>query len=99
MKFSGTGKLWRWTGDKASWHFIGIPKDVSAEIKKVQHQRKQRRGFGAVKVTVTVGVTSWSTSIFPDSRSGTFLLPVKALVRKKEDIHDGEDVPFVLLLE
>ena len=55
---------------------------------------KNRRGFGSVPVSVTIGETNWDTSIFPDSKSGTFILPVKAKVRKDEDIEAGETVEF-----
>ena len=36
--------------------------------------------------------TRWRTSVFPDKRSGTFLLPLKAEVRKKERMLDGDTV-------
>ena len=51
-----------------------------------------RRGFGAVRVRVTVGATSWSTSIFPDSTRGSYVLPVKKAVRTAEGIREGDDV-------
>ena len=33
-------------------------------------------------------------SIFPDSKSGTYILPLKAKVRKKENIYEGDTVTF-----
>ena len=41
-----------------------------------------RRGFGSVRVSATTGVTTWKTSIFPDGKTGTYLLPVKKAVRQ-----------------
>ncbi len=55
-----------------------------------------RRGFGSVRVEATIGKTSWKTSIFPDSRSGTYLLPLKASVRRAEDLVDGDEITFAL---
>jgi hypothetical protein len=51
-----------------------------------------RRGFGSVRVTVTVGASSWQTSIFPDTKTGAYLLPVKKAVRMAEHLHAGDEV-------
>jgi hypothetical protein len=56
-----------------------------------------RRGWGSLRVRATIGKTTWKTSIFPDEKSKSYVLPVKAEVRKKENIKDGE--PVVLTLE
>ena len=85
-------KLWVYPGESANWHFLTIPKDTTADIKK--ETTGLRKGFGSVPVRVTIGVTTWETSIFPDSKSGTFLLPVKAKVRKAEDLFEDEAVDF-----
>jgi hypothetical protein len=89
-------KLWIWPGGTANWHFITVPKKESADIKS---KIKLRRGFGSVKVEAQLGKTKWETSIFPDSRSGTYLLPVKAKVRREEGIDAGEEVAVVLKTE
>jgi len=51
-----------------------------------------RRGFGAVKVSVSVGQTKWRSSVFPDAKSGRYLLPLKAEVRKKVKIAAGDTI-------
>jgi hypothetical protein len=43
-----------------------------------------------VRVRATVGGTSWSTSIFPDSSHGVYVLPVKRDVRRAEDLDVGD---------
>jgi hypothetical protein len=55
-----------------------------------------RPGFGSVYVDATIGRTTWQTSIFPDSARGTYLLPVKAPVRRAEGLGPG-DLAFVSL--
>jgi len=45
-----------------------------------------------VRVDVTVGATSWRTSIFPDSKTGTYLVPVKKAVRVAEHLEAGHEV-------
>src|SRR5688572_28510801 len=66
----------------AGWHFLSLPQKQSEEIKKTFAPLK--RGWGSLPVHVTIGTTHWSTSIFPDKKSGTYLLPLKADVRKKD---------------
>lgn len=60
-----------------------------------------RRGFGSVRVEVTVGPTTWCTSIFPSKESGSYVLPVKKAVRAAAEAEEGDDVDveLVLLLE
>jgi len=81
--------LWRYPGDVA-WHFVSVPVPLSEEIRFFCPRRGS--GWGAVRVTVTIGGTRWQTSIFPDKASGSFLLPVKAEVRKKERLEADREV-------
>lgn len=80
--------LWLYPGESANWHFITVPKDVSGKI--TGRFREFRRGWGSLPVSVTIGKTSWKTSIFPDGKTGTYLLPVKAVVRRAEGIEAGD---------
>lgn len=78
----------------AGWHFLTVPKKESEEIKKNFGAKK--RGWGSLPVEVTIGKTSWKTSIFPERKSGTYLLPLKADVRKKENIYSGDSTVFII---
>lgn len=93
--FSFTAPLWLYPGD-AGWWFLSLPTDVSDEIEDLT--AGERRGFGSVKVEVTVGGTTWSTSLFPDAKRSTYVLPVKKAVRVAEGLDDGEDVAVRLSL-
>ena len=88
--YSFTSKLWLYPGAQAAWHFITVPKKESALIK--EKHGKNARGWGSLPVSVSIGKTTWQTSIFPDRKSGTYLLPVKADVRRKEGIEEGDTV-------
>ena len=68
----------------------------SAEIKKLY--AVSRRGFGSLPVLVKMGKTEWKTSIFPDSRSGTYILPIKAAVRRAEGAFEGEEMSFSITI-
>lgn len=88
-------ELWLYSG-KAAWHFITLPHDVTDEIDELT--APTRRGFGSVRVTVTVGSTTWQTSIFPDTKAGSFVLPVKKPVRAAAQISAGDQVDVTLQL-
>lgn len=92
--FTLKAKVWLWQG-KAAWHFITIPTDLSAQIKGFDDT--PRRGFGSVPVKITIGSTTWKTSIFPEKK-GTYILPLKADIRKKEHITEGDNVQVRITL-
>jgi hypothetical protein len=85
-------ELWLWDGD-AAWHFVTLPEDVSDEV---EDEAGERRGFGSVPVEVTLGSSTWRTSVFPDSKRGAFLLPVKKQVRTREQVEVGDVVTVEL---
>lgn len=92
-----TATLWLYPGESASWHFLSLPKQTAKEI-RAKSVVKKRRGFGSVRVSVMIGETTWSTSIFPSKVDDTYILPVKASVRKKECIEAGDSVTFALTI-
>jgi hypothetical protein len=57
-----------------------------------------KRGFGSVRVVVTIGETTWNTSIFPDTANESFALPIKKQVRVREGIDEGDVVEVHLEL-
>ncbi|MDO8364390.1 MAG: DUF1905 domain-containing protein [Actinomycetota bacterium] len=92
-----TAPLWKWQGDgTASWRFVTLPFDVTDEIDDITTGRQG--GFGSVPVKVTVGRTTWTTSVFPSKEQKSFILPVKAPVRKAEGLSDGNAVAVHLEL-
>ena len=99
-----TAQLWLWESDKAParWHFLSIDGEVAEAIHALALMRRlesgQKRGWGALKVHVTIGTTSWDTSVFPNKSSGGWLLPVKAAVRKAEVLVAGDEVQITVTL-
>lgn len=81
------------SGQVGAWHFVTIDKDTSAEIKRFD--TFPRRGFGAIRVKVKIGETSWETSVFWEKK-GTYILPIKKEIRKKESIKEGDEIDVVL---
>jgi hypothetical protein len=82
-------ELWIWDARRAdSWTFVSLPTDASREIRELTDG--PRRGFGSVKVRVTLGGSTWTTSIFPDAAKNTYVLPIKRAVRKAEELGEGD---------
>jgi hypothetical protein len=80
--------LWLYPGE-GSWYFVTVPEDISDEITDLTEGR--RKGFGSVCVTVTVGASTWQTSVFP-TKSGTYMLPIKKPIRTAENLLEGTPV-------
>jgi Domain of unknown function (DUF1905) len=99
-----TAALWIWTSDKApaSWHFLTIDGEAGEAIHALSLMRRleggRRPGWGSMKVSATIGDTSWETSIFPANEVNGWLLPVKAAVRKAEGLVTGDTVEVTITL-
>ena len=87
-------KVWIHDG-AAAWHFLTLPRKQAREIRMLVGGATGR-GWGSVPVVVTAGGTTWRTSIFPDKKAGSFVLPLKAEVRVAEGIRAGDTVEFLL---
>ena len=87
--------LWEWESspEGTAWVFVTVPEDETEEIRL---RSGPPRGFGSVRVEVTVGATVWRTSIFPSS--DTYVLPVKKAVRAAEGLEIGDTVRVRLTL-
>ncbi|MGH3878952.1 MAG: DUF1905 domain-containing protein [Actinophytocola sp.] len=82
-------ELWLWDARRTdTWTFVRLPADASEDIRELTGG--QGRGFGAVRVRVVLGASVWRTSVFPDSASGCYVLPVKRAVRTAESLEPGD---------
>ncbi|MBI5644569.1 DUF1905 domain-containing protein [Candidatus Kaiserbacteria bacterium] len=86
--FAVKGKVWRYPG-AGGWHFVYLNEKLSRQIK--DSARTKKVGLQFVRVRATIGKTSWQTTLFP-TKEGPYLIAVKADVRKKESIDDGDIV-------
>ncbi|HEV2782679.1 MAG TPA: DUF1905 domain-containing protein [Actinophytocola sp.] len=82
-------ELWIWDARRDdSWTFVSLPTEASEEIRELADG--PRRGFGSLRVKVTIGASTWTTSIFPDGTRGSYALPIKRAVRKAESLEAGD---------
>jgi Domain of unknown function (DUF1905) len=84
--YSFSAELWEWTS-KTSWFFLSVPDDHADDIE--ERFGRTAGGFGSIRVEVTIGSTTWRTSVFPSKQSQTYVLPVKKSVRQAEDLAPG----------
>lgn len=92
-----TSQVWLWQGASGSWHFLTITPEQSVEIRLESAASGVRRGFGSVRVQASINGVAWTTSIFPQ-KSGGYLLPVKATVRRDAGIAAGDVVTAAISL-
>ena len=85
-------KVWRWKN--GSWHFATLPVKQAAEIKR--RFGSSAKGWGSIKVRISIGETEWATSLFPATKSKSYLFAIKADVRKAEGIKDGDRITATL---
>lgn len=83
-------RVWVYPAAQAAWHFLTVPKKLSASIKK--EFGSKAKGWGSIPVEVTIGKTHWKTSIFPDRNINAYILPLKAEVRKREGIGKADTI-------
>jgi hypothetical protein len=91
MEMQIRGELSHWRGP-SPFHSVPIPAAQSAKIKGLSFRLTY--GWGVIPVTVTIGETIFSTSLFP--KDGHYLVPTKAAVRTAEAVHLGAQVRLTL---
>lgn len=83
-----------------SWVFLTVPPEIADEIiDEVESFEIPVKGFGSVKVQVEIGDSVWSTSLFPDAKAGSYVLPVKRKIRQQESLTVGDAAVVALTIE
>lgn len=89
MKIKGPIIFWR---GPAPYHFVKVPAkqcdELAAAAKLVSY------GWGMVPVEVTIGKTTFTTSLWP--KDGGYIVPIKNAAREAEDLELGETVTLTL---
>jgi len=101
--FTVTTPLWRWQSATApaAWFFVTIAGEAADGIRMAAMTGQWldgRKGFGSARVEANIGDMHWKTSVFPHKESGGWLLPVKAAVRKAEELVEGDPVTVTVSL-
>ena len=91
MNIEFTGKIWFWKGP-APWFFVTVPAKQSRDLKAISGLVTY--GWGVIPVHVQIGKTEWTTSLFP--KDGNYIVPIRASVRKAENLEEGDKVTIQL---
>lgn len=83
-KYRVYAKVWKWEGDMA-WYFINLDTALSEKI-------RGSRGKGMIKISVQIGKSSWNTSLLYHTEAQTYLIAIKKLIRRKEQLIEGSEV-------
>lgn len=86
-------KLWKFSGS-GGWHFLTLPKSAAAKIRKTHKGAEE--GWGRLKVSAAIGTTKWRSAIWFDTKEGTYLLPVRSDIRKKQSLKIGSTVSCLI---
>jgi hypothetical protein len=93
IKYEFTSQIWKYDA-LAGWHFISLPADFAKEIR--ENLKWQEEGWGRLKTVAKIGNSEWETAIWFDTKMNTYLLPLKAEIRKKEDLKNGDNKKIIV---
>lgn len=86
MTYAFEAAVWEWSS-KTSWFFVSLPEDEADEIE--ERFGRRAAGFGSIRVEVTIGSSTWRTSLFPSNEQKTYVLPLKKAIRTAEGLGAG----------
>ena len=95
IKYEFNATVWKYEGQNG-WYFVSLPTDISGEIRK--NLKSEEKGWGMLKAIACIGSTEWQSAVWFDTKLKTHLLPVKAEIRKKENIQAGDKVKIIIWL-
>lgn len=87
IKYDFLENIWQHAAP-GGWYFISLPESIAHEIRETL--RSEEEGWGRLKATAEIGKSKWETAIWFDTKKKTYLLPIKAAIRKSEGIESGK---------
>jgi hypothetical protein len=91
MNMTFDGEIWYWRGP-APWYFVTVPAKECRELKAISGVVTY--GWGMIPVKVRIGKSEWKTSLWP--KDDSYIVPIKASVRKAEKLEEGGTVTIQL---
>lgn len=87
MNIEFNEKIWFWKGP-APWYFVTVPAEQCRDLRAIAGLVTY--GWGMIPVQARIGNTAWTTSLFP--KDGRYIVPIRATVRKAENLAEGDNV-------
>ncbi len=91
-----SASIWRSLG-KGGWYFVSLPVNMSKEIRA--NFKDEEKAWGRLEAKVIIQNTTWETAIWFDSKQQTYLLPIKAVIRKKLNVDINAVLKIKLFIE
>ena len=79
-----------------SWTWVSLPKELSMVIR--ENYKYLEKGWGRMNITARLGKSEWQSAIWFDTKQDVYLLPIKAKIRKQENVMLGEDIKIIILV-
>lgn len=93
IRYGFSAQPWQFQGP-GGWHFISLPIELAKEIRDAF--KAEEEGWGRLQARAKIGNTEWETAIWFDTKTNTYLLPLKSHVRKKENLQLGKNIEAVI---
>jgi hypothetical protein len=94
VELTFTDTVFEWRGP-APYHFVRVPDDAADELRDVA--AAVTYGWGMVPVTVRIGATAVTTSLWP--KEGSYYVPLKDALRRPEGVGLGDVVEVTLVID
>lgn len=95
VEYKFIAKMWKHSAS-GGWHFVTVPESISKEIR--ENFGWQEEGWGRMKTRAKNGDHSWETAIWFDTKMNTYILPIKAEIRKKSNLELNTDLELSIWL-
>jgi hypothetical protein len=94
IKYKFEAILWKYGDTKGAWYFYSLPTEISSEIRSTL--KWQEEGWGRMKIVAQIGETKWNTAIWFDRKQNTYLLPIKAKIRSKNQLNITDSTEIII---
>jgi len=95
IKYEYSAIIWK-HNSPGGWYFVSLPKNLSKEIR--ENLKWQEEGWGRMKAFAEIGILKWETAIWFDTKMDTYVLPVKAEIRKKFNLEINQKIEMSTLV-
>lgn len=98
IKYVFSAKVYQYSSsaEMSGWTVVFFPRDMALNLRN--NFKSLEEGWGRMKVTAKIGDSEWQTAIWFDTKQDTYLLPLKAAIRKKEKIEAESIVNVTIFL-
>jgi len=95
IRYTFSAIAWQYASP-GGWFFVSLPRQAAKEIR--ENLKWMEKGWGRLKVTAKTGAGEWETAIWFDTKRKTYLLPLKAEIRKKEKIEANQRISVTMFI-